>query len=203
MNPADHDPMKNPDLIRKAQAGDRGALAELAAACCDYSFRVALPMVGNEADAEDVAQTVVTWLLAPGRLGKYQPEMFPPANRPSFATWLWRRVFKYSMRWLERRGRFSQFPIDGDDVEDAFPERNGHCHTDTAGAVLISEEWDQAVADAVARLPDVYRVVVELLYNSLSPRDVQYELDIPRGTYDRRRNVALGKLHYPLGPNYL
>ncbi len=69
------------DLARRAQRGDRGALAELAGRCRDRIYRWALVKTGDADDAEDVTQEVLVRMY--DRLHQFRGDA-------QFATWLYR-----------------------------------------------------------------------------------------------------------------
>jgi RNA polymerase sigma-70 factor (ECF subfamily) len=62
---------------------------------------------------------------------------------------------------------------------------------------------DTAVAEAVARLPDVYRAVIMLrFYGGRSCAEISRDLDIPLGTVTKRLSRAYTLLREHLGPTF-
>jgi len=70
-----------PELIGRAQAGQRAALEDLVTRSYPLVRRWALVQLGNEADADDLTQDVMVRMLQ--RLGSFRA-------RSSFPTWLYR-----------------------------------------------------------------------------------------------------------------
>lgn len=70
-------------IVEKAKAGDRGAFRQVLESHYSMIVRVAYRFLGNQADAEDLAQDVCAAL--PAKLASFRGES-------SFSTWLYRVV---------------------------------------------------------------------------------------------------------------
>lgn len=129
-------------LVRRANEGDRSAYEELVRRHRDRIYRLALRLLGNAADADDVAQEVVIqlWTALSGFGGT-----------SAFTTWLYRVVVNRCLN--HRRAQRPHRDLDEAD------------HPRVAGAerqVLAGEELRAGMA-AVSALPDEQRVPLVLV----------------------------------------
>ncbi len=83
-------------LVARAQAGDVGAFEQLSGAYADRLFMLLLRLLGDRAEAEDVAQEVM--LRAWRGIASFQ-------GRSSYFTWLYRIAVNEANRALEKRAR--------------------------------------------------------------------------------------------------
>jgi RNA polymerase sigma-70 factor (ECF subfamily) len=86
--------MSDEDLIARLQAGDQTAYSELVEEHANKIYRLALRMVGNEADAEDVLQE--TFLSAFKSIDQFEA-------RSSLSTWLYRIASNAALMKLRRK----------------------------------------------------------------------------------------------------
>lgn len=121
-------------LIGKVQGGDVDAYEELVRRHRDRIYRIALRMVGNPHDAEDVAQDVVVslWTTLAGFAGD-----------SLFTTWLYRVVVNRCINLINRRPRFE--PLDDPDLTispgaDLQVEARGHAHAALAAVIALPAE---------------------------------------------------------------
>lgn len=82
--------------LSKAIDGNREALNHLLDQHKDLAFSIALKLVGNEADAEDVVQEAFIKVLT--SIGRFRKES-------KFSTWFYRIVYNESLRWLNEKSR--------------------------------------------------------------------------------------------------
>ena len=82
--------------LTKAIDGDREALNYLLDQHKDLAFSIALKLVGNEADAEDVVQEAFIKVLT--TIGRFRKES-------KFSTWLYRIVYNESLKRLNEKSR--------------------------------------------------------------------------------------------------
>ena len=130
-------------LARRAAAGDRNAFSELLERHYGLIYRVAVRMLGNGAEAEDLAQDVCLGLAT--RLASY-------GGQSRFTTWLYRVVVnaaRDSMRRDATRRRNEQEFIAQDGL--------GHRHSSSGGEDSI---WLQQV---LGRLSEELRATVILV----------------------------------------
>ena len=93
-------------LVERIQRGDKAACAECIERHSPGVYRVALRLMGNEAEAEDVVQE--TFLSAFKAIAKFE-------NRSSLATWLYRIAHNAALMKL-RRTRPDQVSVDDEEV---------------------------------------------------------------------------------------
>ena len=83
-------------LLARAQAGDVAAFERLSSAYADRLFMLLLRLLGDRAEAEDVAQEVM--LRAWQGIGRFR-------GQSSYFTWLYRIAVNEANRALEKRAR--------------------------------------------------------------------------------------------------
>ena len=130
-------------LVRRAQEGYLDAYAELVDRHGPLAYRVALRLLGNHHDAEDVAQEalVTAWQQLP----RFK------ANS-SFSTWLYRIVTRRALNRITRTRVTESLDLLGD-VSDADDEPGQHIERDLTV---------DAVTDAVTALPPPQRIAIVL-----------------------------------------
>ena len=133
-------------LLARLRASDGRAFEELVTTYQHRIFGVALRMLGNRAEAEDVAQE--TFLRAHRGLGEFRGEA-------RLGTWLYAIA---SRLCLDRLASGVRRHERSDDLALAQAPAEG---TDAAGA-LERGELEAALREAVAALPEDRRIVVVL-----------------------------------------
>ena len=135
------------DLIARAKARDADAFAGLVILHGQRLHRLLIRLLGNQADAEDVAQEVLirAWRGLPSFQGNAQ-----------FSTWLHRIAVNEANRHLERKGIIRTVTIDeapelADEPRHAPP------------AVVEARELREQVTTCVEELPPHYRAVIALV----------------------------------------
>lgn len=155
-------------LVDKARSGDMDAYEVLVRRHRGRIYRIALRMMGNSHDAEDVAQDVViqVWTALAGFTGS-----------SSFTTWLYRIVVNRCLNKL-RRHRHTRPVLDTDP-----PPAGG------AEDTVMARHRAQAALEAVAALPPDQRAVVVLhQIEGLSYREVAAVINISE-------DAVRGRLH--------
>ncbi|MCU1500265.1 MAG: hypothetical protein QOI25_3141 [Mycobacterium sp.] len=130
-------------LVRRAQEGYLDAYAELVDRYSGLAYRVALRVVGNHHDAEDVAQEAL--------VGAWQ--QLPNFRAQStFSTWLYRIVTHRALNRVQRQHPSNSLDVIGD-VADAC-----------AGPAVRLERnlMKEAITDAIQALPPAQRITVVL-----------------------------------------
>lgn len=137
--------------IEALRAGDRAEFARLVEACYTPIYRLALKMLANEQDAEDVLQT--TFLKALQNIRNFE-------GRSSLSTWLYRIAVNEALMLLRRKR--PEVPIDEnpDEAEDSLPLPEQF----TDWCCLPEQEFATAEAKkqldlAIQKLPEKLRVV--------------------------------------------
>lgn len=156
------------DALRR---GDKAEFADLVEAYSGVIYRLALKMLRDPLDAEDILQE--TFVKAYRHLPDFD-------GRSSISTWLYRIATNESLMFLRRR-RFGQVSIDdpseGEELQ-AEPLQivDWCCIPETE---LMSEEARRTMQQAVDALPESLRVVFLLRdLEGLSTREVSQVLDI-------------------------
>jgi RNA polymerase sigma-70 factor (ECF subfamily) len=165
---------------------DPDALAELYDRYARAIYSLALHIVGDQADAEDVVQDVFSqaWVQAP----RYE------ASRGAVAAWLLTITRSRAIdRLRAHRARPDSEPADERQllglVDPAEPHDQG----------ILTREQIGRLRDAMAGLPILQRVVVEMAYfEGLTQTEIAARLDEPLGTVKTRARLALLKLREAL-----
>lgn len=183
----------DPDLLRRAQAGDEAAFGVIMRAHYERTFRLACAIIHNEADARDVCQEV--WLTLWKQLGTFRGDA-------KFTTWLHPIVTRRALDHLRKRrrwfDRFLPFDAGGTDTP-AAPEPAAD--DNVRGPAEESENVGKVRA-ALAALPPKHRAVLALReLEGLSYEEIAQAADIPVGTVMSRLYHARRLLAEKLGKN--
>jgi len=156
------------DLIREAQRGDRTAFDSLVRRYDQSVLRLALHMLGNEQDAQDVHQEA--FLKAYRHLGNFRFEC-------SFYTWLYRIVTNLCLDHLRRRKSRREDPatvIDsrGDELDLLSNVSDTRAMANPARE-LDRKRMGECINDALSKLTPRERTVFELKhYQGLKLRTI-------------------------------
>lgn len=166
----------DPDLLLAMAGGDRDSLATLYERYAPLLLAVALRMLGDAREAEDVVQDV--FLEAWRAAASYDP------NRAPVRTWL---LMRLRSRVLDRKkacGVTRRVPLAPEHFERL------HFHEDPSVAADRA-----AVRAALGSLPPEYRMVIELAwYDGLSSSEIAERSRTPIGTVKSRTAAALARL---------
>jgi len=157
--------------LEALQAGDRAEFARLVDGYSTQIYRLALKMLGNEQDAEDVLQN--TFMKALQSIEKFE-------GRSSLSTWLYRIGVNEALMLLRRQKPTVQVAMDYEDDDDelqhptqftdwcCLPEED-----------LLSDEARKHLDQAIRRLPEKLQVVFLLRdIEGLSIRETSEALDL-------------------------
>ncbi len=175
-------------LVARCANGDEGALAELYDLFGRAAYALALRIVRDASQAEDVVQEAFLdlWRSA----ARFDPSRSRPASY--LLTFVHRRAVDLVRREQAR-------PQRGGDVDD-IADRAGK---DDVAASLVTSEQGASVRRALAGLPPPQRQVLELAYFSgLSQSEIAERLGEPLGTVKSRTHVALSRLRELLGEGF-
>lgn len=159
-----------PALLQRARSGDHAAFAALVDGHQRYVYNLALRVVNNEQEAQDLAQEtfVRAWLALPNFRGQSQ-----------FRTWLYRIVTNLCYNRLP--GLRRSLNDLGDDVLPDIPESDG-AQTDPARE-LESMELRAHLHRAIDALEGHYRLLIVLRYQQeLAYEEIAGLLNLPLGT---------------------
>jgi RNA polymerase sigma-70 factor (ECF subfamily) len=160
-------------LVHRYLDGEREAAGDLVGRYQRRLFNVALRMLGNVQDAEDVTQTVFGNVFL--SLGTYDP-------RFRFFSWIYRMTVNESLNAIKRRKRLVTL-----DDQMAIP----------TGGIAIDDavEVEEHVGKALMQLrPDDRTVVVLKHFAFFSYEEIAEVLDVPTRTVKSRLFTARERL---------
>lgn len=184
-----------PDFdIAALQEGDRTEFARLVETYSGQIYRLALKMLQNQQDAEDILQE--TFIKAYRSLPNFE-------GRSSLSTWLYRIGTNEALMFL-RRKRPDQISVESpsdDDVEQAPLEIVDWCCLPEGE--LMSSEARANLERSAAALPETLRVVFLLRdIEGLSTRETADVLDISETAVKTRLSRARLRLREMLSVYY-
>jgi RNA polymerase sigma-70 factor, ECF subfamily len=171
-------------LLQRAASGDSAGLAALYDRHGRAVYSLALRILGNEGDGEEVTQDV--FAQAWRRAGQYD------ASRGTVAGWLLvmartRAIDRFRARRVRPEGRIQ-------DDDGVTLQRLPATAPDMASE-MIAGERGRRVREALEALPFLQRVAIELAYfEGLSQREIAERLEQPLGTVKTRMRLGLLKL---------
>lgn len=178
-----------PELLRRAQAGDEEAFGELMRAYYERVFRTVVGVVRDEHDARDVCQEV--WIAVWKNLATFRGDA-------KFSTWVHPIAVRRAIDSLRRRKkwlhRFLPF-LGGDDVAAETAPEPIATDTDPRDGSERSERKER-FERALATLPEKHRTVLVLReVEGLSYDEIAKTLDCRPGTvmsrlFNARRLLA-------------
>jgi RNA polymerase sigma-70 factor (ECF subfamily) len=187
-DPAPPSAALDPEILRRAQAGDAAAFGILMRTHYEPVFRLVYSIVRNEHDARDVCQEVwlSIWKQLPGFRGDAK-----------FTTWLHPIAVRRAVDHLRKRrrwyDRFLPFSSGETDNFESVPEPAA---TDDARQQSESTERTALLRRAIDALPPKLRAVLALReVQGLSYEEIARAAGIPTGTvmsrlYHARRLLA-------------
>jgi RNA polymerase sigma-70 factor (ECF subfamily) len=177
----------NTELLARLKAGDQSAYAKLVEDNASAIYRLALRMMGNEADAEDVLQE--TFLSAFKSIDRFE-------GRSSLSTWLYRIASNAALMRL-RRNEPEQVsvdePVERDDGEMMPRQFFDFCCLPEED--LLREEAREQMKQAIDDLPPTLRSVFVLRdIEGLSTAETAEALDLSESAVKSRLMRARLKL---------
>ena len=183
-------------LVDLCLAGQTEAFGQLVERYQDRLFHSLIPLLKSRDDARDIAQDAV--LQAYQKLDSYRGEA-------AFYTWLYRIAINTAMSFLRRR-RHKTTSIES--LRENIGEEPADQHAEAdPDAPVIRAEQRELVHNALAELPDDYRIVLILKeFEGLRYDEIAELVDCPLGTVRSRihrgrleRAERLGRM---LGPEF-
>jgi RNA polymerase sigma factor (sigma-70 family) len=178
-------PRDERELSRRAQRGDSRAFEQLVEPHREIAFRVAYLITRNPADAEDATQEalVKTWRT----FGRFR------AGAP-LRPWLLRITANEARNRRRSGGRAERLTLR------VAAASSGEAAPSPEEAAVTGEER-QRLLDALDRLPEPFRLVLECRYLlELSEEETAAALGVRRGTVKSRTARALDRLRETHGP---
>lgn len=165
-------------IVERCRSNDPKAQYELYKLYKKAMFNVALRIVGNVQEAEDVLQE--SFLIAFREVSNFKGDA-------SFGLWLKKIVVNKAIRGLQKRRLvFSSLADDTDHPDEASPWPVAHATTD---------EQVQVIRQAIMQLPDGYRVVLSLyLLEGYDHAEIAQILSISEATSKSQYSRARKKL---------
>lgn len=169
------------ELINSFLKGNRQAFGELVARYQDYVYNLALRLVGNTADAEDLVQEIFIQVMR--KVGGWRGEA-------KFGTWLYRVAANQCYDWLRKRHS-----------EIVSFEDNDLSGGEDPVARVEQLDFKERVLRELVRLPLDFRLVVVLRdIQGLSYEEIAESLEISLGTVKSRLSRGRALLAAQLRP---
>ena len=184
--------MDEKQLIKNAAAGDAAAFETLVERYQKQVYNLALRMVNNESDAEDLAQEA--FIRAWRSLGSFQ-------YTSQFSTWLYRLTTNICIDFLRSQKRRKVVSLtmlrDDEDSQWDLPDTEP-----LPEQQMIAAEDRAALARALASLDPDYRQVLTLrIVNECSYQQISQILGIAEGTVKSRLSRAREQLRKKMAAN--
>jgi RNA polymerase sigma-70 factor, ECF subfamily len=182
--------------IEALKAGDREAFARFVDETSVHIYRVALKILGNEQDAEDVLQE--TYLKAFRSLRDFE-------GRSSLTTWIYRIAVNEALMII-RRQKVPAVSLDDGGSDDQEPDSEGMMITDWCclpESDLLSAEAQAMMDRAVQRLPTNLMIVFVMRdMEGLSIQETAEALEVSEGVVKTRLLRARLSLRQELSVYY-
>ncbi len=140
------------ELLEGLRAGDSAAFRKLVDDNSPKIYSVAMGLLGNEQEAEDVLQE--TFLSAFEAIDRFE-------GRSQLSTWLYRIAYNASLMRLRKRGRMTTFSLDQSAVDEDGGAERGSRHLVDWSALpddqLLTTEARQEMKRAIGELPETLR----------------------------------------------
>jgi len=174
------------ELLRECRAGDRRAFEQLVEKYQKTVFNIALRMVRDSEDAEDIAQAA--FIRVYRKLDTFNPEL-------KFFSWLYRIVVNESLNFLRQRRRHETLD------ERSTAEADQAAVEGMPGDEEPGEETEQKIQSGLMELSVEYRAVVVLRhFQEMSYAEIAEALSLSPGTVMSRLFRARERLARALGP---
>jgi len=171
--------------VRRMAGGDGSGLAELYDRHARLLYSLALRILREPTETEDVLQDVFSQAWR-------QAARFD-TSRGTVAGWLVTMTRSRALDRLRRRKARPEDPDGGERASEQVGKAEG------VDVQLVTNEEAERVREALAALGDDLRVPIELAYyQGLSQSEIAATLQVPLGTIKTRMRQALGRLREAL-----
>lgn len=178
--------LSDEELIRGAVGGDEESYRGLMERYKGRAYGVALGIVGDPDDAQDVLQEsfVKAWYrLKDFRFGS------------NFYTWFYRLLVNQAIDRWRKRSRASTVPLDESRLSEGASPPATAIYPKTPEELAGNRELVEGLTRAIAELPEYHRTVILLReVDGLSYEDIAQVLDCSVGTVMSRLHYARAKL---------
>ena len=180
-------------LVSMAKLGDRDAFVELSKPYSDRILRTIYHITRNWHDAEDALQDAM--LRAFAHLKDFQ-------GKSSFSTWVTRIAINSALMMLRKKRVCQEIPFEGiDSSGENYEPREAKSPAEDPESRLARKEREELLNDAILRLPQVLREVVELRQaRGYSTREIAQALRISVPAVKSRLSRARSALRAALLP---
>ena len=184
--------MDEKQLIQQAAAGDAAAFETLMLRYQQQVYNLALRMVNNEADAQDLAQEA--FIRAWRALDSFH-------YTSQFSTWLYRLTSNICIDFLRAQKRKKTVSLtmlrDDEDSQWDLPDNEP-----LPEQQMIAAEEREALSRAFAALDPEFRQILTLrIVNGCSYQEISQILDLPEGTVKSRLSRAREQLRKKMNMN--
>jgi len=141
-------------LVERLKARDKKALEDLLRQHGAKLYGVAIQIVHNETEAEEVMQDALITIW--NKIGKFE-------GRSAFSTWLYRVAANAALMKLRKNKKFEQnIPLEATDDDHDLPAIQLADPRATPAATALRDELGDQVRTAIDALPEPYRTTVLL-----------------------------------------
>lgn len=170
-------------LLEKAKAGEIAAFEELIEGCQKKIFNIALRIVGNYDDANDLAQEVLIRIYK--SIGNFK-------EQSSFSTWIYRITTNVCLDDIRKKKNRKVISLDEEiRVEDGEMQRQIVSSDPLPEETAERGELRELVNGAIRSLSEEHRVVIVLRdLQGFSYEEIARILKCPEGTVKSRINRA-------------
>lgn len=172
-NPADasgDDPDRDLRLMARVREGDEDAFQELVEAHQQRVVATCARMLGDDTEAEDVAQQVFI------RIWKNASRWEPTAK---FTTWLYTILRNLVFNECRRRSRHPAHSLEAAQDDPDIPQQFEDEGVKPADVRMLDLEMQEAVAKAIEELPEVQRMAIILRrYQDVSYEEIAAVLEL-------------------------
>jgi RNA polymerase sigma-70 factor (ECF subfamily) len=174
------------DLVRASLAGDEGAFRDLMERYKRRAFGVALGIVGDADDAQDVVQDA--FVKAYYRLGDFR-------FGSNFYTWFYRLLVNQAIDRWRKTSRSVTVSYDDTWASGEASESEARAYPKTPEELAGNRELAEGISRAVAALPEYHRTVILLReVEGLAYEEIARILSCSVGTVMSRLHYARAKL---------
>jgi len=164
------DPERDVRLMRLIRDGDMDAFRELVEAHQQRVVGTITRMLGDHAEAEDLAQQVFI------RVWKSAPRWEPTAK---FTTWLYTILRNLVFNECRRRSRHQTHSLDAATDDDEHPQQFADGNMKAPDAAMLDAEMQDAIERAIHELPEAQRMAVVMRrYQDVSYEEIGEVLDL-------------------------
>jgi RNA polymerase sigma-70 factor (ECF subfamily) len=184
---------QDPALVDRLKARDKSALEELLRQHGAKLYGVALQIVRNETEAQEVMQDALISIWT--KIDKFE-------GRSAFSTWLYRVTANAALMHLRKNKKFGQnVSLEDTGDEHDLPAIQLPSPGDTPAATALRDELSSHVRVAIDGLPEPYRTTVLLAdVNEMSMEEVAETMAVTVPAVKSRLHRARLALRKALAP---